>query len=224
MNANLATFVDRYTMRHVRVYPHPIDRVWEAITDDEQVGAWMGFPVTFDVREGGRCVWGSPDGPYFETKIEQLEPKTLIEHVGANEHPTGGYMRFELTPHPDGCRFDFTQYFQPGQTWESYPDDLGGDLPGGIDTPWRPGFVGGFHSAFDGLGRVLDGLDPLDGYVPADQLFGRLVDHWAARKVNEGELSRQVADRYAKELREAACWNDLNEVYRKHIRDTIPAG
>lgn len=50
---SLATFVDRYTMRHVRIYPHPVERLWEAITDDEQVGKWMGSPITFDLRVGG---------------------------------------------------------------------------------------------------------------------------------------------------------------------------
>lgn len=220
---SLATFVDRYTMRHVRVLPHPIERVWDAITDDKQVSAWMDFQCTFDVREGGRCIWGPPDGAYFETTIGRLEPMTLIEHVGGDTHPAGGYMRFELKPHPDGCRFEFTQHFVPGQDWESYPDDLGGDIPGGPGTPWRPGFVGGFHSGFDALEKVLDRRPPHEAWEPSDQLFGRLVDAWLEQKVHNKELSEDVARRYGRELRSTARWNDLNEIYRTHIRDTIPA-
>lgn len=37
-----------------------------------------------------------------------------------------------------------------------------------------------------------------------------------------GDFSREDADRYARELRAAAQWNDYNEIYRKLIRDTIP--
>lgn len=212
---SLATFVDRNTMRHVRVYPHPVERVWDAITDEEQVSKWMGFEVHFpELRVGATCTWGPLDGAYFETEIVAIDPKTLIEHRG---------MRFELSPHPDGCRFEFTQSFEPGQTYEEIPDDLGGDLPGGLDTPWRPGFVGGFHSAFDGLGRVLDGLPPDHGEEPKDELFGAIVDEWAKQRVAQGHLTQEAADTYRRQLRSVAVWNELNEVYRKHIRETIPA-
>jgi hypothetical protein len=212
---SLATFLDRYTMRHTRIYPHPVDRVWDAITDDKRVSEWVGFEVHFpELRVGAVCTWGPVDGPYFETTIVAFEPKTLIEHKG---------MRFELAPHPDGCRFEFTQSFEPGHTYDEWPDDLGGDLPGGTDTPWRPGFVGGFHSALDGLGRMLDGLRPDHGEEPQDPLFGALVDEWAKQRVHQKELTRETADRYARQLRSVAAWNELNVVYRKHIRDTIPA-
>lgn len=214
---NLATFIDRRTMRHVRVYPHPIDRVWDAITDDAHVTAWMGFPVSFDLRVGGRCRWGPADRPYFETEIAALEPKTLVEHAAGD----GGSMRFELAPHPDGTRFDFTHRFEAG-SWQEDLDDLGGDLPGGPDTPWRPGFVGGFHIAFDGLGRLLDGADPADGREPKDRTFGRLVDEWLKRRVRDGEFRPDDAERYAKQLRGVAVWNEWNEIYRTHIRDAIP--
>ena len=213
MTANLATFVDRYTMKHVRIYPHPIDRVWDAITDDEQVSTWMGFEVHFpDLHVGATCTWGPLDGPYFTTEIVAIDPKTLIEHRG---------MRFELSEHPDGTKFVFTQSFPRGETYEEWPDDLGGDLPGGLDTPWRPGFVGGFHSSFDGLGDVLDGREP--DAEPDDRTFVAIVDEWAKQRVRQGEFTQVEGNLYRRQLRSVAQWNELNEVYRKHIRETIPA-
>lgn len=220
---NLATFVDRYTMKHVRVYPHPVERVWEAITDTQSISAWMGFPVTVELRVGGICKWGH-DGAYFTTEIIRIEPMTLIEHGSPGDpFPDRGYMRFELSPHPDGCRLDFTQHFPREFRQGEVEGDLGGDLPGGPDTPWRPGFVGGFHAAFDGLGRLLDGMSTIEGLEPNDRLFGRIVDQWLDQKVLDRELARDVADRYAQELRGTAVWNDLNEIYREHIRKTIPS-
>lgn len=212
MTANLATFVDRHTMRHVRIYPHPIERVWEAITDDEQVSKWMGFPVTFDLREGGVCTWGG-EASYWTSTIVRLEPPTLMEHRG---------LRFELSPHPDGTKFEFTQSFLPGRTYEEVPGDLGGDLPGGLDTPWRPGFVGGFHTAFDGLGEVLAGHDPLLADRPQDATFNRLLDHWERLAVEQWGRAAAEAKRIAAQLRSVAVWNELNVVYRKHIKATIP--
>jgi hypothetical protein len=176
----------------------------------------MGFEVHFpDLREGATCIWGPVDDPYFTTEIVRFEPKTVIEHRG---------MLFELSAHPDGCKFEFTQSFEPGDTYEEWLHDLGGDLPGGLDTPWRPGFVGGFHSAFDGLGAILDGKPATDADAPpSDPLFGPIVDEWLKQKVRQGQFSKEDADRYGRELRGVAAWNDLNVVYRKHIRDTIPA-
>jgi uncharacterized protein YndB with AHSA1/START domain len=220
---NLATFVDRYTMKHVRVYPHPTERVWEAITDPKHVSTWLGFPVTFELRVGGRCIWGVPPNAYFETEIARLEPTNLVEHTAPNDYPTGGFMRFELRPHADGCRFEFTQHFVPGTMWDEVLDDLGGDLPGGPDTPWRPGFVGGWHQFFDMLGNHLDGRAADEGFEPADPLFGPIIDNWIGQKVAIGELAKDVGERYARELRAAAQWNDFNEIYRKHIRETIPS-
>ena len=223
MTANLATFVDRYTMRHVRVFPHPIERVWRAITDDTEFSQWFGFDVTFDMRVGGKCVWGTKQH-YFDTEISRFEPITLVEHIAPGDmSPDRGYMRFELQPTGDGCRFDFTQRFEPGLPQQYEEDRLGAELPGGPDTPWRPGFVGGFHTAWDNLSNYLNGL-PIDaGREPRDELFGRLVDEWLWRKRLEGEFTPDQCERYAKELRGVAAWNDLNEIYKEHIRDTIPA-
>ena len=36
----LGRMVDRRTMRYERVYPVRVDRVWEAITDEKQLGTW----------------------------------------------------------------------------------------------------------------------------------------------------------------------------------------
>ncbi len=220
---SLATFVDRYTMRHVRVFPHPVERVWRAITDDEEFSQWFGFPVSFDLRVGGKCAWGTKQH-YFDTEIARFEPMSLIEHTAPGDSKAElGFMRFELRPEGDGCRFDFTQGFVPGVAVDYEPDRLGADQPGGPDTPWRPGFVGGFHDAWNSLGNYLDDAPMYRGREPKDELFGQLVDEWLWRKRLEGEFTPEDCDRYARELRGVAAWNDLNEIYRRHIRDTIPA-
>jgi len=222
MTANLATFVDRYTMKHVRDYPHPVDRVWRAITDDGEFSRWFGFQCTFDMRPGGRCQWG-PDAHYFETQIGRFEPTTLVEHTAVGEtDPNRWGMRFKLTERDGGTRFEFTQRFDPSVVVGYEPDRLGADTPGGPDSPWRPGFVGGFHGAWDNLGNYLDGAPLSRGQEPKNVYFGQLVDEWLWRKVNEGELTQDVADRYADELRSVIYWDEMNGVYREHIRETIP--
>jgi uncharacterized protein YndB with AHSA1/START domain len=224
MTANLATFVDRYTMRHARIYPHPLDRVWTAITDDKHASVWFGFPVRFNMRVGGICAWGPAQSIFYETKISVLDPKTLVQHDNV---PPGdaGYMRFELAEHPDGSRLDFVQHFDPAASFPEYPDPemSGGDLPGGSDTPWRPNFVGGFHAILDNLGNLLDGAPLERGQETSDPFARELIDQWLLRQVRFEGLGEATAAEYRRQLHGTGRWMELNKIYRKHIRKTIPS-
>ena len=44
-NADLARFIDRWTMEYVRTYPHPIERVWKAVSDPAEVAIWFIRPL-----------------------------------------------------------------------------------------------------------------------------------------------------------------------------------
>ena len=39
--AELANFIDRFTVEYVRVFPHPIERVWRAITVSAELRDWF---------------------------------------------------------------------------------------------------------------------------------------------------------------------------------------
>lgn len=54
--AALGEFVDRDTMRFVREYPHPVERVWAALVTPEQISVWWMVCETLEAREGGRYV------------------------------------------------------------------------------------------------------------------------------------------------------------------------
>jgi uncharacterized protein YndB with AHSA1/START domain len=45
----MARFVDRWTIEYVRDFPHPVDRVWRAITDPKEFGAWF-IPGTLELK------------------------------------------------------------------------------------------------------------------------------------------------------------------------------
>ena len=54
-NDDLATFIDRWTMEYVRFYPHPIERVWRAITDPAELARWFIPPTKWELN-GRRCL------------------------------------------------------------------------------------------------------------------------------------------------------------------------
>ena len=191
----LAQFVDRYTMRYERRYPHPVERVWEALTTAEHLDAWMMPANAVDARPEGRFTFGF--GGAVESglhgTIAAFEPPAVVDYAFDN----GSSMRFELQAFEGGTRLAFIHSFPIGQRGEPMPGDPGGDLPGGGDTPWRPGFVAGFHQCLVDLGTYLAGEGPT-----LDEKVSGLDRHQAGEHDPE--------------------WLRLIEVYRRHIVDTIP--
>ena len=161
----LARFIDRSTMEYVRLYPHPIERVWRAIVEPEEFRVWF-IPGRLDPRVGGRY-WFGDDG--FQGAVTAIEPPRRLALTDDN---MGQTFVYELSESGTGTRMRFIHRFAPGGAFEEKPDpgvgaerswELGGDLPGGLDTPWRPGFVAGFHDMFDRLTGFLAGETPGQG-------------------------------------------------------------
>jgi uncharacterized protein YndB with AHSA1/START domain len=215
--AELARFIDRWTMEYVRVYPHPIERVWRALTDRVELAQWFIPPTQWDLKLGARYRMHD-DG--FSGVILAIEPPTRLR-LG-NSAGDAGYTEYQLAEAAGGTRFRFVIHFDPdgGHAFAPNPD-LGGDLPGGAGTPWRPGFVGGYHAFWDDLADHLDGV-PQNSRLPATEM-SRVVEHWAGETgfYSDG-ISAEQRDRIVRGLRGAERWNELNKIYRAHIATTIP--
>lgn len=154
----LARFTDRHTMVYDRIYPHPIERVWEAVSTGQHLDVWMLPESRVERRLGGACAfgWGGPadDPNASKGKVTAFEPPTAIQYTFAD----GSFMRFDLAGHGAGdeTRLLFTLHFLPG---DPSPEDAypGADKPAGPDTAWRPGFVAGYHGMLDDLAPFLRG-------------------------------------------------------------------
>ena len=154
----LAVFVDRTTMQHERTYPHAIESVWDAVTTSEQLNVWL-LPVSkVERRLGGRCSfsWGGPEEMSVVGEVTEWEPPRVVRYTFGDAR---SYLRFELFPDGDGTRLLFTQSFAEDEGTDASEDDAypGADRPAGPDSPWRPGFVAGFHLMLDELDLYLRG-------------------------------------------------------------------
>ena len=135
--SELATFDDPWTMRYSRFYPHPIEAVWAAVTEAEQLEVWFApaCGVSVEPRLGGRCAFafGSADQVHDGT-ITEFDPPRIVHYQLA-----GSSLRFELEAVDGGTKMDFVHAFEPRD----------GD-------PWHPDFVVGFHLMLDQIGPLLD--------------------------------------------------------------------
>jgi uncharacterized protein YndB with AHSA1/START domain len=167
-DAQLCRFPDRFTVEYVRTFPHPIERVWRALTDPQEMSIWA-MPTTIDLRVGGAYTfmgeqWGT---------ILKLDPPRLIKFgkkgIEAEPHADDeNYMQYVLEAIADGTRMTFTEHWKEGPDYLAF---FGDDLPGGPETPFHPGTLAGWHGMFEGLADLLDGTQR--------KLRGR--EHHAAR-------------------------------------------
>lgn len=131
---------DGCVIRFVRHLAHPVERVWAAITDPEQVRAWLG-ELTVDLVEGGDLVlrWLNTDESgnhaVLTGTITRLDPPFLLEYAG----DIHGTLRWELAPDGAGTRLMFSAT---------------GELP----EEYRSRNLAGWHWHLDALARALDGV------------------------------------------------------------------
>jgi uncharacterized protein YndB with AHSA1/START domain len=213
--AELARFIDRWTVEYIRTYPHPIERVWRAITEPEQFRAWF-IPGSLEPKVGGAYQFGGPD---FSGTVVAWAPLRRVRFSNA-PNPDEAYFQYELEAAGEGTRMRFVQRFSPNETFAETPDDLGGDLPGGPGTPWKPGFVGGWHEFFDALGDYMGGI-PTGAHLPPTEM-GAIVEAFARDMVKSGRMEEGQARRLVLGLRRQERWNELNKIYRAHIAATCP--
>jgi uncharacterized protein YndB with AHSA1/START domain len=164
----------RYLLRFERRFRHPVEKVWDAITRPERIPEWWGEgEVELELVEGGKYdvrTTGPPElveaviaeagegGLTQHNTVLRVDPPVLFEHTfGAPD----SIARWELQRDADGCRLTLTH-----------------TEPRGFDIANGPRDLGGWHTALDRLGTVLDGKS-----VPWEK------EHWEGHR-----------DRYADKL------------------------
>jgi uncharacterized protein YndB with AHSA1/START domain len=159
MNARLGTIEeagDKHVLRYERQLDHPVERVWAALTEPEQIRGWLAAAEELELAKGGAIVlrwlnvpddlqeWEGkgvdmpedhdPAAPVRGT-ITELDPPHLIEY----ETDQMGLMRWELRGEGSGCALTFTNTIElpeghpPEQTlagWHIHLDHLEEALAG----------------------------------------------------------------------------------------------
>jgi uncharacterized protein YndB with AHSA1/START domain len=140
------TVGDRPAVRFERRLSHPVEAVWRAVTEPEELAHW--FPAAVEI-DGRRLRFTPADGaaPPADGEVLELEPPRRFAFTWGDER-----LELELEPDGDGCRLIFThvlstreQAARDAAGWhvclDRLQDRLAGDAaeaPGGEPTAeWR---------------------------------------------------------------------------------------
>jgi uncharacterized protein YndB with AHSA1/START domain len=119
---------------------HPVEAVWKALTDPDELAAWLG-PGILEPREGGRVAIrtgpaGRPDQQRtMSGRVLACEPPHLLEHEWLQPGLDTSVVRYELEPDAGGTilRLTHRRSAVPGAMggragWHAYLDRLAAHL------------------------------------------------------------------------------------------------
>ena len=130
---------DCSVIRFQRRLGHPIERVWRAITEPDEMAKWLAV-TELDLVEGGRVVltWQNTDDEgntaVARGTVSALDPPRLVEF----DTDIHGRLRWELEPDGEGTAVTFTADAQ-------------------LPPDWELEVLAGWHIHLDHLEAVLDG-------------------------------------------------------------------
>ena len=140
----------RPALRFERQLDDPVERVWEAVTQPDELAAWFPARVSYDELRAGTelsFVFPGGEGPPGSGEVVDLDPPRRFVFTWDDDR-----LSFDLSPSDGGCLLVFTHVFDDRSTaardaagWHVCFDllerSLGGERttgPGGeVNEPWK---------------------------------------------------------------------------------------
>ncbi|MBO0781306.1 MAG: SRPBCC family protein [Ktedonobacteraceae bacterium] len=159
-------------LRFERHFHHPIQEVWAAITEPEQLVAWLA-ETEIEPRQGGhvRLRWLNTDergnSAVMNATITQFDPPRLLEYSG----DIHGLLRWELQEGEDGCILTFSN------TLSISDEQLRKNLAG-------------WHVHLDFLAEALHGLAVDWPHWPLDR-WSELYEHYC--QIDTNRIGKEIS-------------------------------
>ena len=101
---------DNFTVTFTRDLPHPIEKVWRAITEPEHLGAWFPDQIVGERRAGAPLRFvprgQDEDADGFDGEMLTFEPPSRMELLWGVDQ-----LRIELQPYGNGTRLTLAHTF-----------------------------------------------------------------------------------------------------------------
>lgn len=124
----------RWQLRFNRTYPHPVDKVWRAVTEPGHLAAWFPTSIDGERRAGAPLQFTFPNGaaPPFDGEVVAYDPPSVFEFRWGPDS-----IRLEVTGSERSATLTLLHAF--GEQGKAARD------------------AAGWHACLDALGAGLDG-------------------------------------------------------------------
>jgi len=146
---------DRVTFRYERRLRHPIDKVWRAITDPDELQRWSGMRPELDLRVGGDYVTTHMETVRVVDKVLRVDPPHLFEHTFWVHVNPSATVRWDLSA-TDGGTLLVLRHSLTMDDVKNAAGTVGAGMSP-LDILARNG--AGWHHLLDLLTATLDGAD-----------------------------------------------------------------
>jgi uncharacterized protein YndB with AHSA1/START domain len=169
MNGSFIEIDGRPALRFERSFAQPVERVWRAVSDPEEMHHWFPAIVTVDLRPGGAMSFefDDPDAPSLSGEVTELDPPRLFAFRWGED-----LLRFELEPQREGSRLVFIHFLSERNEaarnaagWDVCLRELGRQVAGEPATAPAIGVTPEWRDLYDGY--VAAGL-PSGAPIPGE--------------------------------------------------------
>jgi uncharacterized protein YndB with AHSA1/START domain len=101
MDAAIEQLGDLYVIRFERRLHHPVERVWAALTEPEQLKQWLAAAEIDPRPNGNYTLHFDNTKEVLPGRVIRYEPPHLFEHTFGDD--SNGVVRWELSADGDGC-------------------------------------------------------------------------------------------------------------------------
>ena len=141
-------FDDIATFHISREFDVPRERLWQAISEPNEIGAWL-LPVRFQPTVGTPYAFRSQ--PPMTGTLGEYRPDTAIRFDSTD----GAFWRFAIEPSEGNGAPRMCITVEDRMTRQSVEQ-----FPGGATKAWNPGVTAGWHQILDALEQHLMGREP----------------------------------------------------------------
>jgi uncharacterized protein YndB with AHSA1/START domain len=129
---------DRWRLIFTRRFAHPIEKVWRAVTEPEDLETWFPQAIIGERRTGATLRFVSSSGDGFDGELLVFDPPTTVEFMWGTDR-----LRIELQDEDGATRLTLTDVFgelgkaaRDGAGWHECLERLGVALGGGEPAAW----------------------------------------------------------------------------------------
>lgn len=107
MLAEIQRLNDETVAEFHRDFPYPVTKVWEMLTDNDQLVKWFSELKIQELAEGGKLLFDMGDGSYEEMTITEVKIPTVWEFTWDEN-----LVRFNLSENPTGTHLVLKEYIK----------------------------------------------------------------------------------------------------------------